>query len=88
MHLKNGVLRDLRKSMYNKIIELPISTILKRKEYYGAYAWRCQVGHSILELVVKRTLIFFCISNDVYHKYKTDFICFNFIPIWDGLFQN
>jgi subfamily B ATP-binding cassette protein MsbA len=25
MHLKNGVLRDLRKSMYNKIIELPIS---------------------------------------------------------------
>jgi subfamily B ATP-binding cassette protein MsbA len=24
MHLKNGVLRDLRKSMYNKIIELPI----------------------------------------------------------------
>jgi subfamily B ATP-binding cassette protein MsbA len=31
MHLKNGVLRDLRKSMYNKIIELPISYYSEKK---------------------------------------------------------
>jgi hypothetical protein len=34
MHLKNGVLRDLRKSMYNKIIELPISPFQAR--HYAA----------------------------------------------------
>jgi subfamily B ATP-binding cassette protein MsbA len=32
MHLKNGVLRDLRKSMYNKIIELPISYYSEKKK--------------------------------------------------------
>jgi subfamily B ATP-binding cassette protein MsbA len=31
MHLKNGVLRDLRKSMYNKIIDCLSLTILKKK---------------------------------------------------------
>jgi subfamily B ATP-binding cassette protein MsbA len=31
MHLKNGVLRDLRKTMYNKIIELPISYYSEKK---------------------------------------------------------
>jgi hypothetical protein len=47
-----------------------------------AYAWRCQRSakliFSILELCCKETAIIFCISNHVYHKYKTDFICFNF----------
>jgi subfamily B ATP-binding cassette protein MsbA len=32
MHLKNGVLRDLRKTMYNKIIELPISYYSEKKK--------------------------------------------------------
>jgi subfamily B ATP-binding cassette protein MsbA len=32
MHLKNGVLRDLRKSMYDKIIELPYPTIQKKRK--------------------------------------------------------
>jgi subfamily B ATP-binding cassette protein MsbA len=32
MHLKNGVLRDLRKTMYNKIIELPISYYSEKRK--------------------------------------------------------
>ena len=32
MHLKNGVLRDLRKSMYDKIVELPISYYSEKRK--------------------------------------------------------
>jgi hypothetical protein len=44
MHLKNGVLRDLRKSMYNKIIELPISYYSeKEKEISWHVCLGCKV---------------------------------------------
>jgi subfamily B ATP-binding cassette protein MsbA len=32
MHLKNGVLKDLRQSMYDKIIELPISYYSEKRK--------------------------------------------------------
>jgi subfamily B ATP-binding cassette protein MsbA len=83
MHLKNGVLRDLRKTMYNKIIELPISYYSEKKK---EISWHVCLGckrsaelfFSILELVIKEPLLLFFLHYHVYYKHKTDFIRFDF----------
>jgi subfamily B ATP-binding cassette protein MsbA len=80
MHLKNGVLRDLRKTMYNKIIELPISYYSEKEK---EISWHVCLGckrsakllFSILELVIKEPLLLFCTSLLMH---KTDFIRFDF----------
>jgi subfamily B ATP-binding cassette protein MsbA len=67
MHLKNGVLRDLRKSMYNKIIELPISYYSeKERRYHGTYAWGCKRSAKLLShfrTSYKRTLLLFLLGT-------------------------
>jgi subfamily B ATP-binding cassette protein MsbA len=61
----NGVLRDLRKSMYKKIVELPISYYSEKKgRYYGAYAWRQMKFKTLFfssKLVVKDLTIVFAL---------------------------
>jgi subfamily B ATP-binding cassette protein MsbA len=83
MHLKNGVLRDLRKSMYNKIIELPISYYSEKKgdimaRMLGDVNEVQNSFFSILELVIKELLLLFCTRDHVYYQHKTDFIRFDF----------
>jgi hypothetical protein len=76
--------------MYNKIMNYLSLTILKKRKEMARMLGdvnEVQIHFSILELVVKNRLLLFCISNDVYHKYKTDFICFNFHTIWMDYFK-
>ncbi|MBB1192090.1 ABC transporter ATP-binding protein [Flavobacterium sp. SOK18b] len=62
MHLKNGVLKDLRRSMYDKIIELPISYYSEKRKGDMMARMLGDVNEvqnsffSILELVVKEPL--------------------------------
>jgi subfamily B ATP-binding cassette protein MsbA len=62
MHLKNGVLRDLRVTMYNKIIELPVSYYSEKRKGDVMARMLGDVGEvqnsffAILELVVKEPL--------------------------------
>lgn len=62
MHLKNGVLKDLRRSMYAKIIELPISYYSEKRKGDMMARMLGDVNEvqnsffSILELVVKEPL--------------------------------
>ena len=61
MHLKNGVLRDLRKKMFNKIIELPLSYYSEKRKGDVMARMLGDVGEvqnsffSILELIVKES---------------------------------
>jgi subfamily B ATP-binding cassette protein MsbA len=48
MHLKNGVLRDLRKTMYNKIIELPISYYSEKEK---EISWHVCLGKRSAKLL-------------------------------------
>lgn len=88
MHLKNGVLRDLRNTMYKKIIELPISYYTERRK--GDIMARMlgdlgEVQNSffmILELIVKEPLIIlFTIIAMMGISIKLTFFVFIFIPI-------
>jgi len=88
MHLKNGVLRDLRKTMYNKIIELPVSYYSgKRKgdvmaRMLGDVAEVQNSFFSILELIVKEPLtIVFAIITMFSISVKLTLFVFIFIPI-------
>jgi subfamily B ATP-binding cassette protein MsbA len=88
MHLKNGVLRDLRKSMYNKIVELPISYYSEKRKGDIMARMLGDVNEvqnsffSILELVVKEplTIIFALVAMLIISLKLTLFVLI-FMPI-------
>jgi ATP-binding cassette, subfamily B, bacterial MsbA len=88
MHLKNGVLRDLRKSMYDKIIELPISYYSEKRKGDIMARMLGDVNEvqnsffSILELVVKEplTIIFALVAMFIISLKLTLFVLI-FMPI-------
>jgi subfamily B ATP-binding cassette protein MsbA len=88
MHLKNGVLRDLRKSMYNKIVELPISYYSEKRKGDIMARMLGDVNEvqnsffSILELVVKEplTIIFALVTMFIISTKLTLFVLI-FMPI-------
>ncbi|MEO8235228.1 MAG: ABC transporter ATP-binding protein [Flavobacterium sp.] len=88
MHLKNGVLRDLRKTMYDKIISLPISYYSEKRKGDVMARMLGDVGEvqnsffSILELIVKEPLtIVFAIIAMFNISIKLTLFVFIFIPI-------
>ena len=88
MHLKNGVLRDLRKKMFNKIIELPLSYYSEKRKGDVMARMLGDVGEvqnsffSILELIVKEPLtIVFSIFTMLNISVKLTLFVFIFIPI-------
>jgi subfamily B ATP-binding cassette protein MsbA len=88
MHLKNGVLRDLRKSMYKKIIELPISYYSEKRKgdimarMLGDINEVQNSFFSILELVVKEPLtIVFALGTMFIISPKLTFFVLIFMPI-------
>ena len=88
MHLKNGVLKDLRKSMYNKIIELPISYYSEKRKGDIMARMLGDVNEvqnsffSILELVIKEplTIIFALVTMFIISTKLTLFVLI-FMPI-------
>jgi ATP-binding cassette, subfamily B, bacterial MsbA len=88
MHLRNGVLRDLRKTMYEKIIELPISFYSEKRKGDVMARMLGDVGEvqnsffSILELIIKEPMtIIFSIVLMFYISFKLTLFVFIFIPI-------
>ena len=88
MHLKNGVLRDLRKNMFDKIIELPISFYSEKRK--GDVMARMlgdvnEVQNSffqILELIVKEPLtIVFALVTMLNISVQLTLFVFVFIPV-------
>jgi subfamily B ATP-binding cassette protein MsbA len=88
MHLKNGVLKDLRITMFTKIINLPISFYSEKRKGDIMARMLGDVGEvqnsffSILELIVKEpmTIIFTIIAMFAISVKLTIFV-FIFIPI-------
>lgn len=88
MHLKNGVLKDLRTTMYNKIIDLPVSYYSEKRKGDVMARMLGDIGEvqnsffSILELIVKEpmTIIFTIIAMFAISVKLTLFV-FIFIPI-------
>lgn len=88
MHLKNGVLKDLRNKMYNKIIELPVSYYSEKRKGDIMARMLGDVGEvqnsffSILELVIKEpmTIVFTIIAMFAISVKLTLFV-FIFIPV-------
>lgn len=88
MHLKNGVLKDLRITMFTKIIDLPISFYSEKRKGDIMARMLGDVGEvqnsffSILELIVKEpmTIIFTIIAMFAISVKLTIFV-FIFIPI-------
>lgn len=88
MHLRNGVLRDLRKDMYSKIIVLPLSYFSEKRKGDVMARMLGDVGEvqnsffSILELVVREPLtIVFAIVAMMNISIKLTLFVFLFIPI-------
>ena len=88
MYLKNGVLRDLRKSMYNKIIELPISYYSEKRKGDIMARMLGDVNEvqnsffSILELVIKEPLtIVFALGTMFIISTKLTLFVLIFMPI-------
>jgi subfamily B ATP-binding cassette protein MsbA len=88
MHLKNGVLRDLRKTMFNKIIELPVSYYSEKRKGDVMARMLGDVNEvqnsffSILELVVKEPLtIAFALGTMFVISVKLTLFVLAFIPI-------
>ncbi len=88
MHLKNGVLRDLRKTMYEKIISLPIPYYSEKRKGDVMARMLGDVNEvqnsffSILELIVKEPLtILFAIIAMFNISLKLTLFVFIFIPI-------
>lgn len=88
MHLKNGVLRDLRKSMYAKIVELPISYYSEKRKGDIMARMLGDVNEvqnsffSILELVVKEPLtIIFALGAMFIISLKLTLFVLIFMPI-------
>lgn len=88
MHLKNGVLRDLRKKMFDKIVSLPVSYYSEKKK--GDIMARMlgdvnEVQNSffmVLELIVKEPLtIILAIGAMLLISPKLTMFVFIFIPI-------
>jgi subfamily B ATP-binding cassette protein MsbA len=88
MHLKNGVLKDLRKSMYDKIVELPISYYSEKRKGDIMARMLGDVNEvqnsffSILELVVKEplTIVFALVTMFIISTKLTLFVLI-FMPI-------
>ena len=88
MHLKNGVLKDLRNKMYTKIIDLPISYYSEKRKGDIMARMLGDVNEvqnsffSILELIVKEpmTIVFTIIAMFAISVKLTLFV-FLFIPI-------
>ncbi|WP_348824395.1 ABC transporter ATP-binding protein [Flavobacterium aestuarii] len=88
MHLKNGVLKDLRNTMYNKIIELPVSYYSEKRKGDIMARMLGDVGEvqnsffAILELVIKEpmTIVFTIIAMFAISVKLTIFV-FIFIPV-------
>ncbi|OUD34913.1 MULTISPECIES: ABC transporter ATP-binding protein [unclassified Flavobacterium] len=88
MHLKNGVLKDLRRSMYAKIIELPISYYSEKRKGDMMARMLGDVNEvqnsffSILELVVKEPLtIIFALGTMFAISAKLTLFVLIFMPI-------
>ncbi len=88
MHLKNGVLKDLRNTMYNKIIDLPVSYYSEKRKGDIMARMLGDVGEvqnsffSILELIVKEPMtILFTIGAMFAISVKLTLFVFIFIPI-------
>jgi subfamily B ATP-binding cassette protein MsbA len=88
MHLKNGVLKDLRNSMYNKIVNLPISYYSEKRKGDIMARMLGDVNEvqnsffSILELIVKEPMtIIFTISAMLAISFKLTLFVFIFIPV-------
>jgi subfamily B ATP-binding cassette protein MsbA len=88
MHLKNGVLRDLRKKLFNIIIDLPISYYSEKRKgdvmarILGDVNEVQNSFFSILELIVKEPLtIIFAIIAMLNISIKLTLFVFIFIPI-------
>jgi subfamily B ATP-binding cassette protein MsbA len=88
MHLKNGVLKDLRNTMYNKIISLPISYYSEKRKGDIMARMLGDVGEvqnsffSILELIVKEPMtIIFTIAAMFAISVKLTIFVFIFIPV-------
>ena len=88
MHLKNGVLKDLRTNMFNKIIDLPVSYYSEKRKGDIMARMLGDVNEvqnsffSILELIVKEpmTILFTIIAMFAISVKLTIFV-FVFIPI-------
>lgn len=88
MHLKNGVLRDLRQTMYDKIIELPVSFYSEKRKGDVMARMLGDVGEvqnsffSILELIVKEPLtIVFALITMFAISWELTLFVLVFIPI-------
>lgn len=88
MHLKNGVLKDLRNTMYNKIIDLPVSYYSEKRKGDIMARMLGDVGEvqnsffAILELIVKEPMtIAFTIAAMFAISVKLTIFVFIFIPI-------
>ncbi len=88
MHLKNGVLKDLRNKMYDKIIDLPISFYSEKRKGDIMARMLGDIGEvqnsffAILELIVKEPMtIIFTIAAMFAISVKLTIFVFIFIPI-------
>ena len=88
MHLKNGVLKDLRNSMYNKIINLPVSYYSEKRKGDIMARMLGDVNEvqnsffSILELIVKEPMtIIFTLIGMIAISFKLTLFVFIFIPL-------
>ncbi|RDI58178.1 ABC transporter ATP-binding protein [Flavobacterium glaciei] len=88
MHLKNGVLKDLRNSMYHKIINLPISYYSEKRKGDIMARMLGDVNEvqnsffSILELIVKEPMtIIFTLIGMIAISFKLTLFVFIFIPL-------
>ena len=88
MHLRNGVLKDLRKMMYDKIIELPISFYSEKRKGDVMARMLGDIGEvqnsffSILELIVKEPMtIVFSVIGMFMISFKLTLFVFIFIPV-------
>ena len=88
MHLKNGMLKDLRNKMYDKIIDLPISFYSEKRKGDIMARMLGDIGEvqnsffAILELIVKEPMtIIFTITAMFAISVKLTIFVFIFIPI-------
>ncbi len=88
MHLKNGVLKDLRTTMFDKIIGLPISYYSEKRKgdimarMLGDVSEVQNSFFAILELIVKEPMtIIFTIGAMLAISFKLTLFVFIFIPI-------
>ena len=88
MHLKNGVLKDLRNSMYHKIINLPVSYYSEKRKgdimarMLGDINEVQNSFFSILELIVKEPMtIVFTLVGMIAISFKLTLFVFIFIPL-------